>query len=67
MKLATVKRYAISTLVTFLAGFSLVMLPELNNLNQENLSNGVLVGVLLAGVRAGIKSVLEAFLVWYNK
>ena len=61
----TAKRYILSTLITFAAGFALVVVPEIDSLTIEALSDGGLVGLLFAGVRAGIKALLEWFLAWY--
>jgi len=64
----TIQRYAISTLVTFFAGFAFVVAPALSTdaFNLESLESGAYVGVLLSGTRLGIKMVLEAFISWYN-
>ena len=61
-----VKRWAISSLITFLAGFALVILPSLDTLNLADLQGGALIGLLFAGVRAGVKAVLESFIAWYS-
>lgn len=60
------KRWLISSGVTFLAGFALVLVAELDNLTLSSLGNGAAVGVVFTGVRAGFKAVLESFLVWYS-
>jgi len=60
-------RYAWSTLITFLAGFALAVIPLLDELNFEKLSWSALAGVLFAGARLGVKMVLEVFLAWYSK
>ena len=64
----TVKRYLWSTLVTFLAGVAIVVTPNLNSdLTLEVVKSGALVGIVFAGVRLGIKMVLEGFLNWREK
>lgn len=62
----TIKRYVISTVVTFFAGFAIAVLPLLSDLTIESIQTGALVGVIFAGVRAGIKIVLEVFVAWYS-
>lgn len=57
----TTVRYVISTVITFLAGFLVVVTPEVQNLTVDSLQDGALLGVLLAGARAGVKAVAEAF------
>ena len=60
------KRYAWSTLVTFAAGFAMAVAPLLGeDLTLEAVKNGALVGVLLSGVRLGVKTVFELFLAQY--
>ena len=60
------KRQLISAGVTFFAGFAIVVAPELDNITMDGLSDGALVGLLLTGVRTGLKMLLESFLLWYN-
>lgn len=61
--LETIKRYAISSFDTFLAGFLTGIVPALNTLTVHDLSWGVLkatvLGIVLVGVRAGFKAVRE--------
>lgn len=61
------KRYAWSSGVTFLAAFGLVVLPQLKDMSWESLGGGALVGLLLVGVRAGLKAVVELLVVWLRK
>lgn len=60
------KRWIISTLVTFAAGFAIAVLPQVDNLTIQAFKDGAVVGVVFAGVRAGVKAVLEAFVAWYT-
>lgn len=60
------KRYAFSTLVTFLAGVLLVVTPEVQNITLDSFKDGTLVGLVFAGARLGTKLVFELFLNWYN-
>lgn len=64
---AEVLRYARSIAITFLAGFAIEIVPELNELTLSSLKDGTLIGLLFVGVRTGVKMVLEAFLLWYRK
>ena len=61
------KRWLISTGVTFAAGFAVAVLPQIDTLSLESLRDGALVGVLFAGVRAGVKAILEALVAWYSQ
>ena len=61
------KRYLISSMVTFFAGFSIFIIPNIEELSLENFATGAWVGVVFAGIRAGVKAVLESFVSWYKK
>ena len=61
------KRYIRSALVTFFAGFALVMVTEIDSITLEDLGDCTAVGVAFAGVRTGLKMLLESFLSWYQK
>jgi hypothetical protein len=58
----TTVRYVISTIITFLAGFLVVVTPEIQSLSVDALQDGALTGIFLAGARAGVKAVAEAFI-----
>ena len=62
----TTKKYLISSVVTFCAGFAMVILPQLDDITLESLRGGALIGVLFAGVRAGVKALIESFIAWYS-
>lgn len=58
----TLKRHLISAGLTFLTGFAIVVAPQLNEtLTYEAMKEGALVGIIFAGVRAGLKAVLEGY------
>jgi len=61
------KRYLISTAVTFGVGFAIEVVPILDTLTLEGIKDGTLLGLIFAGVRAGVKFVLEAFIKWAKK
>jgi hypothetical protein len=63
----TVKRYFLSTLITFLAGVAIAVVPELDTLSLQDVEQGALIGLLFSGVRLGVKMTLEFFLEWYAK
>ena len=56
----TLKRYVVSSLLTFASGFIIAISSNIESITQDNIENGVLVGVLMTAIRAGIKFALEA-------
>jgi hypothetical protein len=58
----TVKRYIISSVVSFLSGFGIVLLNNIDNIDLEAIKSGAIVGVLFLAVRGGVKAILEFFL-----
>ena len=58
----TSKRYVISTILTFAAGFLVVVTPEVQALTVDTLQQGALLGILVAGARAGVKAIAEAYI-----
>lgn len=60
------KKHLVSAGITFFAGFALMVVPELDNISMQSFENGALGGILFAGVRTGLKMLLESFIVWYN-
>lgn len=63
----TTKRWLISALVTFATGFAIAILPQIDSLSLESPQDGALLGIVLVGVRAGIKAILELFVASYSK
>lgn len=61
------KRYAISSLYTFVAGFLLAIMPVLDSIDFSNMGRAAIFGLIGAGVRGGIKMLGESFLVWRDK
>lgn len=61
-EISNTKRYIISTGITFITGFVIMVTPYLTNLTVEDVINGAAIGILFAGVRAGIKAVAEKFI-----
>jgi len=60
------KRYLISSVVTFLAGFCIAVIPMLDSFSIHDLTTSTVVGILAVGMRAGIKVLMETFLAWYS-
>ena len=58
------KRYAVSSLVSFVSGFAIAVLPLLDNLSLADVRGGAFVGLGFVGLRAGLKALLEAFVAW---
>ena len=61
------KRYLLSALITFLAGFLVVLSVAFQDLRVESLTDGTLLVILLAAFRAGLKGLLEAFVLDLSK
>ena len=55
----TQKRYLVSSLITFSTGFILSIGVLMDSLTVENVGWSVISGILLAGLRGGIKAVAE--------
>lgn len=56
-----------SFLITFFVGFALVFMTEIDTITLESFENGVLAGLLFAGVRGGVKLALELFLYQFGR
>lgn len=56
------KRYAWSSLITFITAFLIVVAPEINKLSIADLSNGTLIGLGFIAIRAGVKALVEFLL-----
>ena len=56
------KRYAFSSLITFLAGFLIVIYPEIDNLTYYDFNAGALTGIVFLAVRGGVKVLIEYLL-----
>lgn len=53
------KRYLLSSVVTFLAGFALAVGAQLETLNYEAINTSVLLGLFMVGIRGGVKVLVE--------
>jgi hypothetical protein len=56
------KRYLISSAVTFFTAFALYFVTVIDTINVENLTDGALASLVFVGARAGLKALLEAFI-----
>lgn len=54
-----VKRHCISAVITFVTGFLLGILPNIDQFTPENIKNGVIVGILASAFRAALKVTIE--------
>lgn len=54
------KRWLISTLLTFVSGAALVIVPQIDSLTKGDLQGAALIGLASAVVRGGLKAVLES-------
>ena len=59
-------RYLVSSLLTFAAGFAIIFVMEIDNLTIGSIKDGAFVGAIFAGIRGGIKLLLESFIAWYQ-
>lgn len=59
MNKQVIKNYAVSSLITFLTGFLAVIAMHVDTLSLETLRGGALLGIVGAGVRAGVKACIE--------
>jgi len=53
------KRYAISSAITFLAGFLIAFYPEIGNITLGSFKDGSFVGIVFVCFRAGVKALVE--------
>lgn len=58
------KRYIISSAVTFFTAFALYFVTVIDTINIENLFDGALASLIFVGARTGLKALLEAFILW---
>ncbi len=61
-KQKTLKRYIVSSLLTFLAGFLAIILVNIDSITLDSFKDGTLVGIIFLAVRTGLKGLIEWFL-----
>lgn len=59
MKKEDLKRYLISSLITFLSAFLMSMGLQIQDMSPEAITGSAIIGVLLTASRLGIKAVAE--------
>jgi len=57
--LPVIKRYAISSLITFLSGFILTLAAQIETLNVGSFENGAAIALIITALRAGFKVLIE--------
>ncbi len=57
-----VKRWTISTLITFFSAFFLSLSADVANLDGGSIGGSILLGILVAAFRAGIKAIVEFYI-----
>lgn len=64
-----IKAHIISAVQTFIAAFGVAIYPMLSTFNGfDGLTKTVILAILFAGTRAGVKAVYEALILpWINK
>jgi len=60
------KRYLVSSIISFLVGFAIVFVSEIDTLTLESFKDGGLAGLLFMAVRAGFKALLEGFILLFS-
>lgn len=53
------KRYIISSAVTFLTAFALYFVTVIDTITLDSLTTGATLSLVFVGVRAGVKALLE--------
>jgi len=61
-----IARWAISSGITFAAGMAVVILANYDSVTLESFRDGSILGLLFLAARAGVKGIVEAFMVWYS-
>ncbi len=56
------KRWAWSSLITFLGGAGMVLVANMENITLDSIKDGSVVGVFFLVARAGVKAVIEGIL-----
>lgn len=53
------KKYIVSSIITFVTTFAIAVVPIIDSLTLENVKTGALLALVFTGVRAGVKAVFE--------
>lgn len=57
-----IKRYLISSTITFVATFLLIFLSGITDLTLETIKAGAFLGLIVAALRAGVKAGVEVLI-----
>lgn len=55
----TLKEHLKSFVITFVAGFAMVLVADIDNVSLETIKDGSSIGLLFGAIRAGVKAVLQ--------
>jgi len=58
------KEHILSAVTTFLTGFLIAVLPLIQTVTVEQIETGAVIGILLAGARAGVKFLVQWATKW---
>ena len=61
------KRYLFSSLITFLTGFLMVFVSEIDALSLDSFKDGSLLGLFFVGIRTGVKMAMEYILLIFSE
>lgn len=59
---AKTREYIKSSVITFVTGFCLVFIAQIDHITLETVTSGAVLSTIFVAVRAGIKALMEAFL-----
>ena len=54
-----IKRYAVSSIISFLTGFLTVVSIQIADLTPETVTSAAILGIMIAALRGGIKALVE--------
>lgn len=66
MNKENIKRYLISSGVTFITAFCVVLLANIDSLTLESFKDGAFIGIMFTALRAGVKGLLEFIVANFN-
>jgi O-antigen/teichoic acid export membrane protein len=56
------KRYAVSSVITFLTGFLIAFAPQIDSITLASFGDGSLLGIIFVAIRAGVKAMVEVII-----
>lgn len=54
-----VKKYVVSSLITFGTAFAVALLPQIDSITIESIQTGAVFGIIFTAARAALKAVIE--------